>query len=328
MSSISPGFRIEYFSGPAPPRHSERTLARILYGARSSASDSALELALPPLGRSILCERWTSDRIERRGKARGFRFVRFGSRMLAYATFEEDSPDLRPLARRIYRDLLQLAREQGCPWILRVWNHFPNIVESAGGLDRYRSFCEGRRQAMLEDGRETSRILPAVTTTGSVAPGFAVYFLAGVEPGNPIENPRQTAPSNYPEHLGPHGPSFCRGVSHVADGQSALYLSGTASITGHATRHSGDAAAQAQEILRNQAAVIEQARIQGARDPERLRQLPFQKIYLENPEDLPAVQREVEAVMGKGFPCHFLRGSLCRRDLLLEMESAYLHEPD
>ena len=327
MSSRSSGFRIELLPDPVSPRHGEQTIVRILYGARTEASESGLELGLPPLGLPALCEHWTSDRIERRGESRGFRFVCFGSRMLAYAVFGEDSSDLQSLTRRVYRDLLRLAREQGHPWILRVWNHFPDITGSSGGGNRYRSFCEGRRRALREDEQAAGLALPAVTTTGSRAPGFAVYFLSGREAGTSLENPRQTAPSDYPEHLGPHGPSFCRGVSHAADGQAALYLSGTASITGHETRHRGDAAAQAREILHNHAAVIEQARIEGATGPERLHDLPFQKIYLANPDDLPKVEDAVDSVLGRETPRHFLHSRLCRDDLLLEMESVYLHEP-
>lgn len=326
MFSRLSGFQIEYFPDPVSPQHSEQTIVRILYGARTEASESGLELGLPPLGVPALCECWTSDRIERRGESRGFRYVCFGSRMFAYAVFKEDSPSLEVLTQQVYRDLLRLARGQGYPWILRVWNYFPDIVGPAGDLDRYQSFCEGRRRALMEDGREAGQPLPAVTTSGSFAPGFAVYVLLGKDPGLSLENPRQTAPSDYPEHLGPHGPSFCRGVSHAADGQSALYLSGTASITGHETQHHGDAAAQAREILHNHAAVIEQARIEGASHPERLHDLPFEKIYLANPENLPQVRNEVRAVIGPDTPCYFLHSGLCRDDLLLEMESTVLDE--
>ena len=327
MSSRSSGFRIEYFPDPVPPQHSEQTVVRILYGARTAAGDLGLELGLPPLGAPALCEHWLSDRIARRGESRGFRFVCFGARMLAYAVFSEGESDLQSLARQAYRDLLRLAREQGYPWILRVWNYFPDITGPAGDLNRYQSFCEGRRRALVEDEQGMGLALPAVTTTGSGAPGFAVYFLSGKNAGQSLENPRQTAPSDYPEHLGPHGPSFCRGVAHAADGQAALYLSGTASITGHETRHRGDVATQTREILHNHAAVIEQARIEGAVCPERLHDLPFQKIYLADPEHLPKVQDEVSAVIGQDTPRYYLHSRLCREDLLLEMESTYLHEP-
>ena len=327
MSSRLSGFQIEYFSDPVFPQHSEQTIVRILYGARTEASESGLELGLPPLGVPALCEHWTSNCIERRGESLGFRFVCFGSRMFAYAVFKEDSPDLEALTQQVYRDLLRLAREQGYPWILRVWNYFPDIVGPAGNLNRYQSFCEGRRRALMEDKQGAGQSLPAVTTSGSFAPGFAVYFLLGKEPGQSLENPRQTAPSDYPEHLGPHGPSFCRGVSHAADGQVALYLSGTASITGHETQHHGDAAAQAREVLHNHAAVIEQARIEGASRPERLHDLPFEKIYLANPENLSQVQDEVRAIIGPDTPCYFLHSCLCRNDLLLEMESTIFDEP-
>ena len=328
MSSKSLGFRIAYSPDPVSPQYSEQTIVRILYGARTEASESQLQLALPPLGMPALCEHWMSNRIERRGESRGFQFICFGSLMFASAVFSEDSLGLQSLTQHVYRDLLRLTREQGYPWILRVWNHFPEIGAPDGDLNRYQSFCEGRRRALVSDAQGITLPLPAVTTTGSVAPGFAVYFLAGQEAGGSLENPRQTAPSDYPEHLGPHGPSFCRGVSHVADGQTALYLSGTASITGHETRHHGDAATQAREILHNQAAVIEQARIEGAAYPERLHDLPFQKVYLADPADLQEVRDEVGSVLGKDTPCYFLHSGLCRDDLLLEMESTFLHESD
>ena len=331
MSSRLSSIQIEY-SRALPsqcPNGSKRgNIISLFYGKRTEIGASGLELGLPPLGGESLCEHWTCAGIERRGTGRGFRFACFGPRMFAYAVFREDSPDLESLTRQVYRDLLRLAREQGYPWILRVWNHFPDITGPAGRLNRYQSFCEGRRRAWREDGPGFGQRLPAVTTTGSFAPGFAVYFLAGREAGRPLENPRQTAPADYPEHLGPHGPSFCRGVSHAAGGQAALYLSGTASITGHETRHCGDVAAQAREILHNHAAVIEQARIEGAARPERLHDLPFQKIYLANPDDLPKVEDAVNAMVGRDTPRYFLHSRLCRDDLLLEMESVYLHEPD
>ena len=300
---------------------------RILYGVRTGADEAELKLALPPIGMPVLYEHWVSDQAGSHGEGEGFRFVRFGSLMLGYAVFDEDSSALQELTRQVYRNLLRLTHAQGYPWVLRVWNHFPGIGARAGALNRYQAFCEGRRQALMDDARSAGRPLPAVTTTGSCAPGFAVYFLAGREVGHALENPRQIAPSAYPDHLGPHGPSFCRGVSHVADGWVALYLSGTASITGHETRHPGEVAAQAREILCNQAAVIEQARIEGATHPARLHDLSFQKIYLAHPEDLPAVRDEVSAVLGATTPCYFLHSRLCRDDLLLEMESTYSHKP-
>ena len=324
MSSPRPGFRIEYSLDPSSLPRGERTILRILYGARTVADEAGLELALPPLGVPALGEYWSSDRIEQRGEAEGFHYVRFGARLFAWGVFDEDEAGLQSLTEAVYGQLLRLARGQGCPWLLRVWNCFPDILGAAGDLNRYQRFCAGRRQALAGADGIAGMPLPAVTTTGSAAPGFAVYFLAGQDAGRALENPRQTPPAVYPEHLGPHGPSFCRGVAHFADGQAALYLSGTASITGHETRHPGDAAAQAQEILRNHAAVIEQHQAAGATHPAHLRELAFEKVYLADPGDIPAVRATLDAALGRDASCHFLHSPLCRDDLSLEMESAWL----
>ena len=324
MSSPCPGFRIEYSADPVALPHSDQTVLRILYGARTAADESGLELALPPLGAPALGEHWLSDRIERRGVWEGFHYVCFGARLFAWGVFAEGTAGLQSLTEAVYRGVLQLARDQDYPWLLRVWNCFPEILGAEGELNRYQRFCEGRRRVLAGADGIADMPLPAVTTTGSATAGLAVYFLAGRDAGQALENPRQMPPSAYPKHLGPHGPSFCRGVAHRADGQAALYLSGTASITGHTTRHAGDAAAQAQEVLRNHAAVLASHRAAGATRPRRLQDLPFEKVYLADPDDLPTVRAVLGETLGHAMPCFFLHSPLCRDDLSLEMESTWL----
>ena len=280
---------------------------------------------MPPVEGSMLCEHWLSGRIERRGEAYGFHFSCFGPLMLAHAVFHESGEGLRTLTCEAYRALLALGQAQGYPWILRIWNHFPDIGAMEDGVSRYRQFCEGRRQALYGDPRSLAAPLPAVTTTGSRAPGFAVYFLAGQEAGRPLDNPRQTAPPDYPQHLGPHGPSFCRGVAaHPEANGPMLCLSGTASIAGHETLHPGDAARQAREVLCNQALVMAQAHQEDPAFPEQLRDLPFEKVYVAQPECLPSIRAELDAALGAEQPRYFLHSALCREDLMLEMESTCL----
>ncbi len=325
MSQKSSLCRIVHGLEAHPQRSAEHTLLRIVYGAETAAVGSELRLALPPVGCEALYEHWLAERVDECGEGHGFRFACCGPLMLAHAVFREEGQGLQALTRRIYRALLALGRAQGYPWLWRIWNHFPAIGAMEGSKSRYRQFCEGRRQALNDDAHARNAPLPAVTTTGSQAPGFAIYCLSGREAGRPLGNPRQTAPSDYPQHLGPHGLSFCRGVAaHPAGGGPMLYLSGTASIAGHATLHPGDAARQAREALRNQALVMGQARREGSAYPAQLRELPFEKVYLAAPGHMPKVRAELDAALDAAQPCYFLHSALCREDLMLEMESTCL----
>ena len=325
MSQKSSLCRIVHGFEAHPQGSTEHTLLCIVYGTETAAAESELRLALPPVGCEVLYEHWLAERVDKRGEEHGFRFACCGPLMLAYAVFREEGQELQELTRRIYHALLALGRAQGYPWLWRIWNHFPAIGAVEAGKSRYRQFCEGRRLALNDDTHGRSAPLPAVTTTGSQAPGFAIYCLAGREAGRPLDNPRQTPPSDYPQHLGPHGLSFCRGVAvHPVGSGPMLYLSGTASIAGHATLHPGDAARQAREVLRNQALVMEQARREGSTHPAQLRELPFEKVYLAAPGHMPDVRRELEAALDAAQPRYFLHSALCREDLMLEMESTCL----
>ena len=292
----------------------------ITYGEHSKVADGHLQLALPPIGTQVLQEWWVSNQIERRGQQDGFHFTCFGPYLLAYGIFEESRDRLQAVTRQAYEEILTLARDCGRPHLIRIWNYIPDILGQLGDNTRYQVFCEGRRQAMNADAQTTHVPLPAVTATGSRRDGLVIYFLASSTLGQALENPRQTPPSAYPPHLGPHGPSFCRGVCHPLDAWRGLYLSGTASILGHETCHSGDARAQAEEILRNQAAVLQQAQQQGDY-PNAVQALPYEKVYLANPDDYSIVRSVLDAAT---LPSYFVHSTLCREDLLMEMESSAL----
>ena len=303
---------------PAPP--ADETLLRVAYGAaQQRATEAGLELALPPLGGGPFAEVWSSDRIAGRGASGAFRWVRFGGRLFAWAVFDEDD-GLEAASRRACAELLALACAQGCPRLVRVWNHLPALDRDG----RYQAFCAGRRRAMTADAAALAAPLPAATAAGSGAPGLAVLALTAARAPRALDNPRQTPPPDYPAALGPRGPSFSRGAWHADGGAGALFLSGTASIVGHATRHPGDAAAQAREALRNHAAVVEQARLAGLAGPERAQDLPFQKVYLADPADLPAARAALDRALGAAAPRRFVQSALCRADLRLELESAAL----
>jgi enamine deaminase RidA (YjgF/YER057c/UK114 family) len=97
-----------------------------------------------------------------------------------------------------------------------------------------------------------------------------------------------------------------------------LFVSGTASVVGHESRHRDDVAAQARETLRNIRALIggEEATDGVLRDS---RFSPV-KVYLRRAEDRPIVQRILQDELGEATPILYLAAEICRPELLVEVE--------
>jgi chorismate lyase / 3-hydroxybenzoate synthase len=99
-----------------------------------------------------------------------------------------------------------------------------------------------------------------------------------------------------------------------------LFVSGTASIVGHETRHHGDAGAQTAESLANIAAVLEEAnRVLGA-SRYSLDSLTF-KVYVRRPGDLAIIAGAIERSAAREAPIVYLQADVCREDLLVEIEA-------
>jgi chorismate lyase/3-hydroxybenzoate synthase len=101
----------------------------------------------------------------------------------------------------------------------------------------------------------------------------------------------------------------------------AFYMSGTASIVGHATRHPGLPDAQLAETVENLRALM-QAAGQGAGAGDWA-----VKTYVRSPAERAGVDEAVSALFGTKAGRLHLRGDICRADLLLEIE-AYRHPGD
>jgi chorismate lyase / 3-hydroxybenzoate synthase len=148
-----------------------------------------------------------------------------------------------------------------------------------------------------------------------------IYFLAARTPARPIENPRQVSAYEYPPIYGPRSPSFSRASIYAQGSMEALFISGTASIVGHETRHRGDLPSQISETTENLRALIGAA--------EQTASAPLSghwalKIYLQNPAYREAVNPAIDAMFGVDSQRLYLRGDICRSDLLLEIE-AFCH---
>ena len=141
-----------------------------------------------------------------------------------------------------------------------------------------------------------------------------------------LENPRQVSAYMYPEQYGRRRPSFARATLKDWGKSSQLYVSGTASIVGHESRHPDDLVEQAREISRNVKALLSaQIHPQGRGDGERfVGDMAMMKVYLRDPKLYPAIKEEWENKLGWKGPALYLLGDICRRELLLEIEGVWL----
>jgi chorismate lyase/3-hydroxybenzoate synthase len=302
-------------------------LGEIHYGASpvppGPAAHPRAWVGMPLLSGEAHIELWTSGQPVVTQRIGPLTFAR--NRELLFGCFAADSPaDFATFEARIqegYARLLTLVEAEGYAHLLRVWNYFPGIGERQGALDRYMVFCRGRHQALEAHYGQFTGWLPAASAVGTRHGGIVIYFLAGREPGRHRENPRQMSAYCYPPQYGPKSPSFARATLVRAPTRDCLYISGTASIIGHESRHIGDVAAQTEETLANIGALIdstateEDVRFQG------LASLTHLKVYVRRPSDLAAIRARLEARLAPSAQCLYLEADICRPELLLEIEA-------
>lgn len=272
---------------------------------------------LPFLDGSLRTETWLAEKAPVTGELHGLRYAAAGEICFARLppAAEGDAADT---AAGAYRRLLALQDALDYPHLLRVWHFLGDINAGEGDAETYKRFCVGRARA-LEDRREALSRLPAATVVGAETPGLELHALLSRRAPQPIENPRQVSAVAYPREYGPRQPIFARAAVIDWNGQPQLFVSGTASIVGHATRHAGDAAAQARESLTNIDSVLEAAApLTGGLGRDALDCL---KVYLRRAEDLPAVAAAIGPAVRPDLPVAYLRADLCRRDLLVELET-------
>ncbi|MBU6448913.1 MAG: hypothetical protein KGQ26_04730, partial [Rhodospirillales bacterium] len=144
---------------------------------------------------------------------------------------------------------------------IRFWNYLSEISLEETGLERYRRFNIGRQRAFAARLREA--LPPAASGVGGNQGASAIYFLAAHTPAHPIENPRQVSAFAYPPVYGPQSPSFSRASVYHAGTRALMFISGTASIVGHESRHEDDLQGQTAETIENLRAVIRTSGVTG-----------------------------------------------------------------
>lgn len=241
-----------------------------------------------------------------------------GLAMIACEVSEHENP--ADAAETLYCDLVHTAERLGCPHILRIWQYLPRINEPLGDEDRYMAYCAGRRKALNSLERHHDATLPAACLLGDRSSSILLYALVSEHPGSQVENPRQISAFEYPPQYGRASPSFSRALAvSWPDGNRQLYISGTASVVGHATLHD-TVGEQTRETLANLEALLEAGRAQG--DPGRgtLAGINPIKVYIRRPENYPEVRRILEETLPDQHPVLYLKADVCRADLLVEIE--------
>ena len=223
-------------------------------------------------------------------------------------------------AEAVYLGLLRLIERRGYPRLLRMWNILEDINGQEEGLERYRHFCLGRHEALAVLQPATLEAPPAACGIGAEDGGLCVYFLAAREPGLPVENPRQVSAYRYPPRYGPRSPSFSRGLFKRLGDRAGLFLSGTASITGHESRHLGCVAAQVGETLENVRALVRAAEERSGQALPLASPDTTLRAYVRDEGDYPLVRELLERHLGPEAEVLYLRADICRRELLFEID--------
>ncbi len=304
---------------------SDRLLALVRFGGGPAATDGrVVTVPLPSaIDEPAPCELWTSPAPVRTGRHGPMAFACNEHVLFGHLALDEGSyRDIAAATYAAYRALLEGIAAAGFPHPLRIWNHFADINADETRLERYQAFCRGRHLAMARAGTLIVGRLPAASAIGSTGTGRAggqgiISVLAAKSAGVPLENPRQISAFRYPRQYGPKSPLFSRAMLVPwRAGERHLFVSGTASIVGHASRHASDIAQQRAETLDNLEALLAAA----GRQFDRRFRFRLLRVYVRDPGHGPDSRAAVLARLGGDVPVVLLAGDICRRELLIEAE--------
>ncbi len=305
MPSVWP----EYHSIDSIP--SESVLAVVGFG--DALTRASVCVPMRQLGSQLVAEVWRSDAGKVQGGKHGdVSFVRTNGAMFGTVRVAGDrSTDAAAYAA--YSAIVEAIRSAGYPHLIRAWNHLGGVNLEEDGVERYKRFSAGRHDALTGYGFSSEQF-PAASAVGMSERGLIIYFLAGREAGEQVENPRQVSAYEYPPQYGRRAPSFARATLSG----SQIFVAGTSSVVGHESVHVGEVIAQLDETLANLDVIIRTAAARrGARSS--LEDLVGAKVYIRNASDYDAISARLREAMPQSTFL-FVESDICRRDLLLEIE--------
>jgi chorismate lyase / 3-hydroxybenzoate synthase len=268
------------------------------------------------LERSAPSEAWLSDVPVSRGRHGPVDWSDNG-RALFGAISTRLAGDLSAETSAHFTALLAAIEERKFPYLMRVWNFLPGINARENGSERYHLFNCGRAAAFDDrygiTGAEAR--FSASSAVGCHGDCLVTFFAAARCAALHLGNPRQVHAFRYPTSYGPRPPSFSRATVSPPELGNLLFLSGTASIAGHETRHVGMLDLQLQETLLN----IETLLASHARLPS-LEEFDLVRVYLRDAGDSTLVHDLLRRRLGPRPLLHFVEADICRAELLLEIE--------
>jgi len=279
-----------------------------------------------------VCEVWRADEPTRSGRIGAVQFR--ASEQLLYGCVSvpesivpcggrnnKHSP-LELATLRAYTEIFAALDTTGYSQLVRIWNHVPSINEDAVEGERYWQFNNARQKSFLSRQRPIVDNVPAGSALGApTGSPLVVYFLASRVAMRAVENPRQVSAYYYPSKYGPKSPTFSRAALLAEPAGQTLLVSGTASIVGHESVHTGDVAAQTRETIANINMLVTEAnRLSG--HPHYATDKLAYKVYVRNPEHLSTIEAELRPAVGHCATVTYLHADVCRRDLLVEIEAA------
>lgn len=278
-----------------------------------------------------ICEVWQGSGQRTQGRHGDLQYshdddVLFGVIALPETVLEANTgkTPLQQAAESAYCQIFTLLDALGYPHPFRFWNYIADINAHSFGLERYRQFNLGRQDAFLAHGRDVTGNVPAACALGSAHGPLTIAFLAGRVAPLSIENPRQTSAYEYPQQYGPRSPTFSRACLVKLGQEEVLFISGTASVVGHATLHPADVVAQTRETITNIKAVLSEANRLSSQPGFNLAGLHY-RVYVRQPADLAQIRSELALCAGDTLNAVFLQADVCRQDLLLEIEATAAH---
>ena len=327
-----------------PEEWKDSVLGALCFSADTVESQMQADIDIPCMNVSMqrldagdsICEVWHGSGQLTQGQCGAIHYrhdegALFGVIVLSETVFEVGAgkTPLQQATESAYRQVFALLDTLRYPYLFRFWNYIADINAHSFGLERYSQFNQGRQYAFLAHGRDVVGNVPAACALGfgqgrSAQGPLTIAFLAGrVAPLN-IENPRQISAYQYPQQYGPRSPTFSR-ASLVRLGQDeVLFVSGTASIVGHATLHPANVVAQTRETMTNIKAVLAEAN-RLARPPGFDLSSLYYKVYVRHPADLAQIRAELAHCVGGALKAVYLQADVCRQDLLLEIEATATH---
>jgi len=285
----------------------------------SRVGTRALRLDNRVLGDASRTEVWVSQSPISRGRLGPVFWAENGNLLLGFLQ-RPLTGALEAETREHFRALFELLDARGYSHLLRVWNFLPGINAIADGVERYRRFNVGRAEAFDDRyGAESAQAhYCASSAVGTRGDSLTSYFAASRRPGRQLGNPRQVDAYHYPEEYGDRPPSFSRATIAPAEAGDLLFLSGTASITDHRTRHVGRVMPQLEETLRNIDSLLDAHDEYGSLPA--LPEFDWIRVYLRHAADLDAVRDSLRQRLGDRPQVIFLEADICRIDLLVEIE--------